>query len=233
MCADACARYALTLSFIVTSTQCGGHTGRPPSAAASASVPDSASVRLWLWLKQDSAGVCAALAGLVSSGLLRSGLVWSGLFSYLVASRLVALRRVACGRVGVASCRFQRCALPLNWGLIECPEALDDDDDGDDDDDTEAEKAEMEVTLTPFKQELRGCWKDTMLCCLRVCVSCLYLPLMCVRVCVCVCRQLNDNEKNNARFLSPLCLPASAFSHSHSLSLLSSSLYSCRRRFCC
>lgn len=27
-----------------------------------------------------------------------------------------------------------------------------------------------------------------------------------VCVCVCVCRQLNDNGKNNAHFLSPLCL---------------------------
>lgn len=117
-------------------------------------------------------------------------MVWSGLVCARISSRLASLRRVACGRMGVPSCRFQRCALPLNWGLIECPEALDDDDnDDDDDDDTEAEKAEMEVTLTPFKRELRGCCKDTTLCCLRVCVSSLYLPLMCVcePVCVCVC----------------------------------------------
>lgn len=138
----------------------------------------------------------SALLWLVWSGLVCTASLWSGLVCSRISSRLASLRHVACGRVGVASCRFQRCALPLNWGLIECPEALDDDDDddGDDDDDTEAEaeKAEMEVTLTPFKRELRGCWKDTTLCCLRACVSPVSIShscvceYVCVSMCVCV-----------------------------------------------
>lgn len=118
-----------------------GHAQAPPPLAAGLCPP------------LDYARGCRCLvgSGLVWSDLVWSGLVWSALrcsglavpclaLSRCVSPRCVALRCVsanACGRVGVASCRFQRYALPLNCGLIECPEALDDDDDDEDEEQEE------------------------------------------------------------------------------------------------